>query len=51
MRTAELPTAELPTAAGSAERPDPGPLALVRRELNAWRYVERMAEALRGDSS
>ena len=28
--------------------PSPEALTLIRHELNAWRYVERMAEALRG---
>ena len=28
--------------------PSPDALTLIRHELNAWRYVERMAEALRG---
>jgi molecular chaperone HscB len=33
------------------ERPTPGPqvLAAIRRELNAWRYIERMLEQLNQD--
>lgn len=29
-----------------AHRPDPETLGLIRRELNAWRYIERMIEQL-----
>lgn len=34
-----------------SRRPDPATLADIRRELNAWRYVERLAEQLDPDDA
>jgi hypothetical protein len=33
--------------ASISESPSPETLAAIRRELNAWRYIERMIEQLR----